>query len=214
MPVEPSLPGILTSPDRSRLMKRYLAPAALVLILGATFVPRSGAAGVCTQPGQFGPATDIHTGPNPLFTVAADFNHDGLIDLAVTNSAWTTLDAVGHVAILLGTGPLTFAPPVLYPVGSVPHAILAADFNGDGILDLAVANKFGGAISILIGHGSGGFGDGTFAPAVAYPAGGYPFQLVTADFNGDGALDLATAINDTGAVSVLLGHVTGGHGDR
>jgi len=194
-------------------MKRSPVHAVLALVLGFALAPRPATAAVCTQPGQFGPATDIHTGPNPLFTVAADFNHDGLIDLAVTNSAWTTLDPVGHVAILLGTGPLTFAPPVLYAVGSVPHALLAGDFNGDGILDLAVANKFSSSISILIGQGTGGFGDGTFAPAVSYPTGGYPFQLVAGDFNGDGALDLATAINDTGGVSVLLGHVAGGHGD-
>ena len=51
-----------------------------------------------------------------------------------------------------------------------------------------------------------GNGDGTFTQAAAspYPAGHGPFQITTADFNGDGKLDLAVANRTDGTVSILL----------
>ena len=76
----------------------------------------------------------------------------------------------------------------------------AADLNGDGKLDLAVANPTANTISVLLGNG-----DGTFQSAVAYPAGQAPQSLVVADFNGDGRPDIAAA-NYSGTVSIFLGN--------
>ncbi|MGC2281905.1 MAG: FG-GAP-like repeat-containing protein [Candidatus Acidiferrales bacterium] len=70
--------------------------------------------------------------------VTGDFNGDGELDLAVTDTG----DNV--VRILLGNGDGTFGPPTAIPVGSYPTAIIAADFNNDGKLDLATANGGGG----------------------------------------------------------------------
>jgi hypothetical protein len=90
-------------------------------------------------------------------------------------------------------------------VGSVPHGIVPGDFNGDGILDLAVSNKFSNTISILRGDGSGGNGDGTFSNGGTFATTFHPFQLVTADFNEDGILDLAISMNNSSNVGVMLG---------
>ena len=87
---------------------------------------------------------------------------------------------------------------------------MAADFNGDGILDLAVANAGSvpvGSVSILIGNG-----DGTFQDHVDYATGGGPGWVATGDFNSDGKLDLAVAEGDLGpgtTVGVLLGNGDG-----
>jgi hypothetical protein len=90
-----------------------------------------------------------------------------------------------------------------YLTGSRSQATAAADFNGDGKIDLAVGNLDSATVSIFLGNG-----DGTFKAHVDFPTGLYPNSLVTADFNGDGKPDLALA-NGSGTVSVLLGNGDG-----
>ena len=93
------------------------------------------------------------------------------------------------MSVLLGNGDGTFQPQVTYAVGSIPIAIVAGDFNGDGRTDLAVANDgLTSTVSVLLGNG-----DGTFQPQVTYAVGSNPVAIVAGDFNGDGRTDLAVA---------------------
>lgn len=97
-----------------------------------------------------------------------------------------------------------------FGVGSNPTAVLAADFDGDGDLDLAAVNSAAGAangLSVLLGDGSGGFG-----AATNYTTRNGPFALVTGDFNGDGNADLAVHSTSEHFVSILLGAGTGAFG--
>lgn len=172
---------------------------AIVAGGGTALYPGSGlAVSLGNGDGTFTQASGspILLGTHLSAMVAGDFNGDGKLDLAVT-------DSVGNaVIILLGNGNGTFGAPTTIPVGNNPNAIIAADFNNDGKLDLAVANYGDGTITLLLGNG-----DGTFAEAVGspYAAGGAPYHLAAGDFNGDGKLDLAvTNLNGTGAVSILL----------
>jgi hypothetical protein len=81
---------------------------------------------------------------------------------------------------------------------------VAGDFNGDGHLDLAVANEADNTVTVLLGKGNG-----TFQPLRPVAVGHGPDALVAGDFNGDGRLDLAEA-NQTGdTVQVLLGYGDG-----
>jgi hypothetical protein len=129
----------------------------------------------------------------------ADFRHNGILDLAVSASPNT-------VAVLLGNGDGTFGTATRYStqVGNgTANAVVAADFNRDGKLDLAVECD-NGPSALLYGNG-----DGTFQPAVPIKTrenGG--FSLTIGDFNEDGFPDLAMDALGSGdrvsSVAVLI----------
>jgi hypothetical protein len=95
----------------------------------------------------------------------------------------------------------SFSPTTSFPVGTTPVAVVTADFNNDGSLDLATANSDGGSVSVLLGDGQGGF-----APAPQIAAGFGPSALAVGDVNNDGKLDLVIA---NSVVSVRLGNGDG-----
>jgi hypothetical protein len=131
----------------------------------------------------------------PNVVAAADFNGDGIPDLAVSasNEGQVTL------TILLGKGDGTFtATPTSPTVGLFPDSIVVADFNGDGIADLALTSVDDNIVSILLGKG-----DGTFTAAPNLNTGSTPQSVATGDFNGDGIADLAVVNGNS--VLIFLG---------
>ena len=156
--------------------------------------------------GTFQAATFFPAGAYPTDLVAGDFNGDGRVDLAVTDGGYRGQGQ--GVSILLGNGDGTFRPPVLYPAGMYPSAIVAKDFTGDGVLDLAVANRDSNDVTILRGDGFGGF-----QPLDVIPLGDQvegPSSIMAGDFTGDGVLDLAVVGESTGTISIIAGDGRGG----
>ena len=95
--------------------------------------------------------------------------------------------------------------PVFYPEG-----IVAADFNGDGLVDLATTNSRTNDVSVFINQGNGQFAaEQRFAIGDAQNPATQPDSIVVGDFNRDGRLDLATSNADSNNVSILLGDGTG-----
>jgi hypothetical protein len=88
--------------------------------------------------------------------------------------------------------------------GNGAGSVVAADFNGDGRPDLAVANNSDNTISVILGQP-----DGTFSAKTDFPTGTSPSGIIVADFNGDGKLDLATFSYYQNIISVLLGNGDG-----
>ena len=93
------------------------------------------------------------------------------------------------------------------PVGDSPAAVLIADLNGDGRMDLAVANIEGRSVSVLLGDGRGNFAG---APGSPFAAGDGPSDVASGDINGDGQADLVVANHGTKYVTVLVGDGHGG----
>lgn len=170
----------------------------LTLLIGdgnGGFTPTPSAFSTCTTP------TSLAVG---------DYNRDGRADVAVVCTAHAT---VSSLQILLGDGNggfVSYGSPA--GPGAVPESVVTADFNGDGFLDLAVANTLSDNVSIYLGDGAGNFSLLAAAPLTGL----YPSSLVVGDFNGDGKPDLAVAnggivgSNASKTVTILLGDGKGG----
>src|SRR5580692_3594086 len=104
----------------------------------------------------------------------------------------------------LGTGVTQLAADADYTAGSNATGVAVADFNGDGIPDIAVGNRGASSVSIFLGNGNG-----TFQTQTTYATGANPKGIVATDFNNDGKMDLAVTNSGAGTVSILLGNGDG-----
>jgi len=117
------------------------------------------------------------------------------------------IQRAGMWAANSASNPIFFEAPTYGSGGEYAESVAVADLNGDGKLDLVVAN--GNSVDVLLGNG-----DGTFQPAVSYGSSGGT-DVAVADVNGDGKLDLVvanycTSSNcTTSSVGVLLGNGDG-----
>ena len=124
----------------------------------------------------------------PQIIRVADFNADGIPDLAVLSSE--------GVNIYLCNGHGGFAPPALYNAGTGPSGLSVADLNGDGQIDLLIGNAAGDVL-ILVDAG-----DGTFRPFEPVKA---AIALAVADLNGNGVPDFVFADQSLDQVTVEYG---------
>ncbi len=163
--------------------------------------------------GQFSRGVAMQpTGPGWVGLALADFNSDGVLDLAANVERAGLGPNV--VDLFIGRGDGTFEPRVAFETGSFNnqyrHTIdrfAVADLNRDGVLDLAVS---GGAqeISVLLGRG-----DGTFSAPRKYEVGYGPETVDAGDLDSDGDLDLVVANASNNSLTVLLGNGDGIFGD-
>jgi len=174
-------------------MKRGVGISILMIatlpVVSARFDIAGGGAGwsMAAGPAPEFSRTVIPVGHGPGSIAVADVNHDGKLDLMVAN----TVD--GTVEVLLGDGKGHFVPAAGSPFacGKNPNDIAVGDFNGDGNLDLAIADTETPYLTILLGDGKGGFAPSPHSPfdTHSYP---HVHGVAVADFNGDGKPDVVT----------------------
>ncbi len=144
-----------------------------------------------------GPTIGVGGGADPTGIVSGDFNHDGYVDLATVNAG------NGTVSVLLGQAGGAFASPTSISVGPTTgtgaNAIIAADIESNGNLDLITGNTLQNTVAVLINNGKG-----TFQPVQDYSLPNGPAYLAIGDFNRDGKPDLAVTQTTASTVSVLI----------
>ena len=151
--------------------------------------------------GTFRAGVNYAVGQGPE-VAAGDFNKDGKLDLVTVDYP------TAEVSVLLGNSDGTFHPAIKTPVPGAYYGIAVADLNGDGNPDVVTGDSTGGVprnVNVLLGKG-----DGTFAAPVKYSTGGSgEGQIVIADFNRDGKLDIAVVNESDNTISLLLGNGDG-----
>lgn len=136
----------------------------------------------------------------PVFLRLADINGDGRADLITDRSE-------SRVLVLTADASGTFQLHAEYDLSGSVRDVAAADFDGDGVVDLAAVTPSQGGVAVLIGCG-----DGTFGEGLEYSQSGSPSDVAVGDLNGDGHLDVVSANGSDHTVSVRLGHGDGGLG--
>jgi hypothetical protein len=143
--------------------------------------------------------SDLTTPENGCAVVwAGDLNGDGIPDLIMLSDPQDF--SLTNMSVLLGKGNGTFAPPV--SIGPTPYTYTIGDFNGDGKWDIAFCNPFKGQPAcpgIMFGNG-----DGTFRAPVYQAVTTQGYLITSGDFNNDGKLDLAIAVQQPIGTLVLL----------
>lgn len=138
----------------------------------------------------------------------ADLDHDGHLDVvfALEETRATEdpsrIERLSDLVVLLGNGDGSFSEPWRTSAGSI-WSMVTADFDADGVLDIAVAGQ-SRSVLILLGHG-----DGTFHPFFQAPVVGRSLSLDVGDFNTDGFQDIVAGNNISAAVNLLLGRGDG-----
>jgi hypothetical protein len=152
--------------------------------------------------GVFALPVAIQVGNGPYSITSADFNNDGNLDLAVP--CYYDFNSPDSINVLFGYGDGSFELQAVYAVGRSARIAFAADYNGDGFIDLATANHDSENLSVLLNNGNG-----TFAGQVTYAAGEYPDAIFGADLDGDGDFDLIHTNQYTGKLRTYFNDGSG-----
>ncbi len=153
-------------------------------------------------------SSTVGAGTRPDSVAIGDFNRDGKQDLAVANGGNPDFDPTLRIRLGDGEGGFPDAMASTIHLDTRPSLIVTADFNRDGIPDLALTG--GHTVSIRLGDGAGGFPDSKASPV---SVGDGPQSVAVGDFNHDGKPDLAVANSASDNVTVRLGDGAGGFPD-
>ena len=147
---------------------------------------------------------DFPSGTNPYYTAIGDIDGDGKPDLAIVNSGSNSISVYRNTS---STGSLTtgsFASAVYFTTGTLPHGIAIGDIDGDGKVDMSVANDQGNTVSVFRNTSiSGSITSESFASKVDFTVGDNPNDVAIGDIDRDGKPDLVVTNYSDNTVSIL-----------
>lgn len=142
---------------------------------------------------------DFATGTSPTSVAVVDLDGDGKMDLIVTNSVDNTVSVFKNTST---SGTIDFAAKLDYVTGTNPQAVAVVDFDGDGKVDIAVADHTDNTISI-IRNTSTSIGNINYDSRVIFTTGTNPISIAIGDLDNDGKLDLALSNLYGNSISIL-----------
>ena len=150
-----------------------------------------------TSAGIFASAVEYTTGVQPVAVKAVDLNGDGKLDLLTANYGAALSPGTQGLSVLLQGAPGTFLAPVHYATGYRSTALAVGDLNGDGKVDVVVANSGlpgdPGSVSVLLQDPAT---PGILLAPTNYRGAWGPMGVALGDMDGDGRLDLVLADGD------------------
>lgn len=193
-PLNIALPGGPRDCTAASIAKGGKLPdlACVTVVNGLSYIKNTGALNAIAF------AAPINFGAAGLATsiAAGDFDHDGAVDLLVTDAKTGNLD-------IYYNDQMTPFPnvPVHLAVAKTPSATALADFNGDTFLDISTADSTSN--ELLVMRRTAG-NPRAYDPTLKFPVGRQPYGLKVADFNGDARPDVAATATGGSTVSILL----------
>jgi hypothetical protein len=176
-------------------------------VLTASREGRSVSVFVGRGDGTLDSAPGIDTALGATSLALADMNADGNIDVVV--SACTAGCTENSILIFFGSGDGRFGPASIVAVDGVPYNVAVADFDLDGLPDIAASDYPGRRLLILLSARS----PGSYTE-VSLPTGEKPIALVVGDLNGDGVPDLISSDHGSASSSVYLAYGDGEFSER
>ncbi|MEO8085347.1 MAG: FG-GAP-like repeat-containing protein, partial [Bacteroidota bacterium] len=165
-----------------------------------TFSPNLGT----INANSFESKVDFATGSGPNTVAVGDIDGDGKADVAVANYYANTVSVYRNTSVsgLINSGSL--ATKVDFVTGANPNSIDMADLDGDGKLELVVANRGSNTVSVFRNTStSGSITSGSLAAKVDFTTGNIPSFAAVGDIDGDGKADLAVCNNGGNTVSLF-----------
>ena len=146
------------------------------------------------------PGSPVQTAGTPRGLAVGDFDGDGLDDFAVSE------DQTDTVRIVISDGDGTFTSNTPIAAGTSPSRVAVGQFDGGSAVDLAIANTgadpLPGAVTVLLGNGSGDFSPASESPITTEM---FTYNLTVGDIDADGTDDIAASNLSSDDVNILIG---------
>jgi len=152
---------------------------------------------------SFAGRVDFTTGDTPSGVAIGDLDGDGKPDIAISNLFSTSVSVFRNTSKV---DTVALAAKVDFTTGATPFSVSMGDLDGDGKLDLTVANSGSSSLSVLRNTSSSG--TLSFVAKVDLAVGSEPNIASIGDLDGDGKPDLATTNLRGNSVSVLRNQLT------